>query len=437
MVINENFIAFLWKHRHLDPAARTESGEPLVVLHPGEENSDSGPDFFNARIRIGATTWAGNVEIHVRSSDWYRHGHDTDPAYSRVILHVVHEADRAVLLPGGEPLETLVVRDRYYAPVFHRYRKMMLAERWIPCSGQNDDDTAGIFRLWSPALAVERLEKRAEGLASALAACGFDWEEVYYRHLASCFGFRVNALPFSMLAQALPLKLVRRHIGNRLQLEALLYGQAGMLHGNFPEPWPGELAAEYRYLAHKFGLRPPDGVPWRFLRLRPPNFPTIRISQFAAFLAETRAGFRALPGDGRLPAADELCHVRASAYWDDHWVFGKLSAPRPKTLGAESAGLLVINGLAPMLYVYGRQKDDRRHCEEALRALEATPAERHALAGNWNGEHLRAGNALHSQALIHLKKEYCERKRCLSCRIGLHLLTRKEPGGILLKPGTP
>ena len=271
--MNEQFLSYLWKYRHFSQELKTEAGDPLTIIHPGEQNADSGPDFFNARLRIGSTTWAGNVEIHVNASDWYRHGHHTDLAYDHAILHVVFEADRTVYHRNGEPVQTLVIRDQFPSWIFDRYQQMMLNQQWIPCMNQllNTQDYG--FGLWAPALALERLEYKSGSISQLFTRCANDWEEAFYLHIASSFGFKINSLPFELLAKSLPLKIVRRYCGNIFQLEALLFGQAGMLNQEFTDQYPRDLRQEYLFLQDKYSLNPVSAAIWKFLRLRPSNFP--------------------------------------------------------------------------------------------------------------------------------------------------------------------
>ena len=227
--MNEAFLYFIWKFRFLDRYLCTESGEFLEILSPGEQNRDSGPDFTNARLRIGGTMWAGNVEIHIRASDWFRHNHQDDPVFGRIILHVVYESDKPVCDSNGLPLQTLVVRNRFPKHLHQRYLRMMSDPAWIPCRNLLSAAQSADFRLWAPALAVERLEHKSEGLARLFESRNRDWEETLYCHLAMNFGFKINSLPFELMAGSLPLRVVRKHNHDVFQLEALLFGQSGML----------------------------------------------------------------------------------------------------------------------------------------------------------------------------------------------------------------
>jgi hypothetical protein len=420
--MNESFLSYLWKHRHLNREILTESGDPLTILHPGDQNSDSGPDFFNARVRIGSTTWAGNVEIHVKASDWFKHGHDNDPVYDHAILHVVYEADRRVFHQNGEPMQTLVIKDQFPALIYDRYQMMMQNQQWIPCMNQLRQGAEYGFSMFAPVLAVERLELKTNGIRQLYLGCNGDWDEAFYRHLSGSFGMKINGLAFELLAKSLPLKIVRQHCDNLFQMEALLFGQAGMLDQDFADLYGWELKQEYRFLKGKYSLVPVPQSMWKFLRLRPPNFPTIRISQFAGFLCATRAGFFNIFRDDSLDGAMDMLNLSASAYWDTHYVYDKQAPYRQKTMGRQCVKLLIINGLAPFLFFYGLEKGQPGICEGVLSYLEHLEGEHNSIIGHWKKAGMPVENAMQTQALLQLKQFYCDKKRCLECRVGSRLL---------------
>jgi hypothetical protein len=420
--MNEEFISYLWKYRQLSQTLITEAGDPLAILHPGVQNTDSGPDFFNARLRIGSTTWAGNVEIHVHASDWYRHGHHLDPAFDHAILHVVYDADRLVYHQNGVPVQTLVINNQYAERIFERYQILMQTRQWIPCENQLDSATDYGFTIWAPALAVERLEYKTQAIRHLLTGSNIDWDETFYQHLAGSFGFKINNLPFELLAKSLPLKIVRQHCNSRFKLEALLFGQAGMLANEFVESYPIALKQEYLFLCGKYNLHPIAESMWKFLRLRPSNFPTIRISQFAGFLQATEARFFNLFEGGTLDEVLKLFVLSASEYWNTHYVFGKPVVEKPKTMGPSGIKLIIINGLAPFLFFYGQEKGQPAIGEGVLDFLEHLGGENNVDIDHWKLAGFPADNAMQTQALLHLKHFYCDKKRCLECRIGSRLL---------------
>lgn len=421
--MNESFISYLWKYRRLYTDLVTESGDQLVILHPGEQNTDGGPDFFNARLRIGNTIWAGNVEIHLRSSDWYKHGHQNDQAYRNAILHVVYEDDFPVKQPDGNFLQTLTVKDRFPGQIFDRYRQMAKNEQWVPCFNQIKGQSNLGFGLWAPGLTVERLISKSEYIRKLWESCLFNWDEAFYHHLAWCFGFRVNSVAFELLARSLPLKIIRQYVTNLHQTEALLFGSAGMLEDDFTDDYPLILQREYRFLKSKHHLEAIFPASWKFLRMRPSNFPTIRISQWASFLNHSGGRFFHLLENGSIPGIFKQSEIQASEYWETHYLFDKPSVYSRKVLGRDSANLLIINGIAPFLFFYGYEKDLQACREKALEFLEQSEFESNAITNRWRETGLPCENALHSQALLQLKRQYCDRKRCLDCRIGSELLT--------------
>lgn len=424
--MNETFLSYLWKYRQLNNDIATESGDQLAILHPGEQNTDSGPDFFNARLRIGETTWAGNVEIHVKSSDWQRHWHHTDPEYDHVILHVVFEDDRPVFHQNGEPMQTLVIRNRFPCRIYDRYRQMMQNQQWIPCMNQLGRTGDPGFNAWAPALAVERLEQKTGSIRQMFSACNNDWDEAVYRHMAGSFGFKINNLAFELLAKSLPLKIVRQSLDSVFRLESLLFGQAGMLGREFGDAYPGDLNREYQFLRDKYTLEPVPGSLWKFLRLRPSNFPTVRISQFAGFLHLTHARFFTMLEANSVREVTDALRISASEYWNTHYQFDKPAGYRQKAIGQAGVKLLTINGVIPFLFFYGCEKDQPAVCERALEYLEQLDGEENALISQWKTAGFPAENALQTQALIQLKKFYCDKKRCLECRIGSRLLGQAD-----------
>ena len=437
--MNEQFLSYLWKNRLFSVDLKTAAGESLSILHPGDQNCDSGPDFFNARVRIGNTMWAGNVEIHVRASDWYRHGHQDDHAYDNTILHVVFEPDLPVNNQYGAPIPTLVLKNQYPESVFGQYQLMMLNQLWVPCYNHLTDFTDHQFSLGAPALAVERLVYKSSGIKKLWESCGRDWEEALYRHFGSGFGFRINGLPFELLAKSVPLKIVRQHCDKPFQTEALLFGQAGLLKEQYADDYPKSLLHEYHFLSGKYHLVPLNGSCWKFMRLRPTNFPTLRISQFAGFLVKSQARLFRMLESGTFSEVVDLLNISSSEYWNTHYVFDKPSPFREKIMGQASLNLLMINGLVPFLFFLGLEKDEPSLREKALNFLENLPGEYNSEISNWATLGLPCRNAMQTQALLHLKRFYCDKKHCLECRIGSVLLAkgREEPPEKLTnsKPG--
>lgn len=425
--MKEEFLHFVWKYRLYDSDRLVDTeGNTIVVFSPGEYNRDSGPDFFNARVRIGETMWIGNAEVHLNSSDWYRHGHHTDHAYNNVVLHIVANADRQAVTASG-----LVVPEVMLSipeTVYRKYLEYVNNPLLIAC--QNDLHRVDRYLMthWLSCLAIERLQAKTETIEKSLTATGKDWEESLYRLVARYFGARVNTDNFEMLARDLPLKLLRKHSDNRLQVEALLYGMAGMLSGElFREAVNDEyfrnLAQEFRVLRSKYSLVPMHGWLWKFHRLRPAGFPTIRLSQLAGLVCRQRPLFSEILEATTAEELNVLLDNPASDYWRDHYTFGKGSAKRSGHAGGAVIDVLIINVIVPMLFVYGRNRDHRLYCDRAVSLLEQLKPEDNRITSEWKRLGVDAANASDSQALNQLLNEYCRKKRCLECRNGQKLIS--------------
>jgi hypothetical protein len=440
--MKEEFLHYLWKYGLYDHSKLFDSDHNIItVIHPGEYNRDAGPDFFNARISIGGTVWAGNVEIHIRSSDFDRHGHRTDPAYNNVILHVVDDNDKEVFNSAGE--ELLTVSLIYEPELYEKYLSLVNTPYIIACQDDIRSVDSIHLRHWLNALVIERLQAKAEYVLRIFSETANDWEETFYRLLTRYFGFRVNTGPFEMLATSIPFRIIRKHADNRFQIEALLFGTAGMLEeGLFKEALSDEyynnLTREYRFLSVKYSLRPIHGRCWKFSRLRPVNFPTVRISQLAAMLSVSGGLFSRITESTDIKQVKDLIDVTASSYWDNHFVFGKESRSFPKKTGSQATDIFLINAVIPVLFSYGKCRDRSNICERALSFLESIDKEDNVIISEWETAGICVVSAFYSQALIQLRNEYCKKRRCLSCRIGSKLISAgkhlKDDSELLLEP---
>lgn len=427
--MKEEFLHYLWKYTLYDPrSVRDNEGRVIQVIHPGEYNRDSGPDFFNARIRIGDTLWAGNVEIHTCASHFDAHGHNLDPAFDNVILHIVAVKDRIVYNSRGE--EILTVPLAFNPGLYEKYLELLNNPFVIACQADigRIDPRSPFVRQWLDSLLTERLQEKSEHILRIYSETGNDWEETFYRLLSRYFGFRVNRGPFEMLASALPLRIIRKHSDNLLQVEALLFGTSGLLDkGLFREAVKDDyyklLVREYRILSSKYSLQPLHGWIWKFARLRPANFPTIRLSQLAAMLSAMPALFSRVLECNDLKELKSVFEARASDYWNDHFMFGKKSRTSPKHSGSQASGILLINAVIPAMYVYGRVRGLQRMCEKALLFLEQAVPEKNAVMNEWKMVGIEAESAFYSQALLQLRNSYCKKRRCLDCRIGARLIS--------------
>lgn len=421
--MKENFLHYLWRTRRFDlQNLQTTDGQPIHIQHFGDYNTHSGPDFLNARISIGDTLWAGNVEMHLHSSHWQQHQHQTDAAYKNVILHVVLEEDTPILRSDGERLPCLELQKRIPPKLAQNYLQLLHNEYWIPCQHHFYEVPDITRNLWLDRLLVERLEQKTQAIATTLQQNANNWEETFYLHLARNFGVKVNAEPFERLAKSLPLLLLSKHKNSLFQIEALLFGQAGLLQENFEDDYPKQLQGEYLFLQKKYKLTPVQAVSWKFLRMRPANFPTIRIAQFAQLVVQSSHLFSKILEAQSLEELERFFAIELSGYWRTHYIFDKKSPERQKSLGKSAIHLLIINTIAPFLFLYGKQKAEQQYQDRALELLEELPPEHNTILDGWQRLGVKPDSAYQSQALLQLKNDYCANKRCLECAIGNRIL---------------
>ncbi|MFA9391227.1 MAG: DUF2851 family protein [Prolixibacteraceae bacterium] len=423
-MMNEEFLQYSWKYQLFQKEnLETTSGERIRVINPGRWNLDSGPDFFNASIKIGDTLWAGNVEVHTKSSDWMKHNHHTNDAYNNVILHVVEMADQEVSLPNGQDLPTLVIRleDEIRSNYLH-----LIAEEGKPACHQTIGEVDPIYiQAAINSMLVERIEAKTKIIERTLQLNHGNWNETFYQHLSMNFGFKTNALPFEMLARSLPLNILVHHTKSLSQLEAMLFGQSGLLNEELlGDDYFLTLRKEYSYLANKYGLKGMEGHVWKFMRLRPANFPTIRISQFAALLHQSQALFSKMLDTNDLDKIQNFFEIKASEYWDSHYRFNVASKKKVKWLGRLSQNNLLINTVVPFLYSYGDRNNKPQLKDRAFELLERIPSEQNQIIARWTELGINSSNAYDSQALIQLKNVYCDYKKCLQCQIGTKVINR-------------
>lgn len=475
----EHLLQYVWKHKlfPLQPL-QTTGGLPVEVIDPGLRNSNAGPDFFNAKLKIDGTLWVGNVEVHSLSSDWFRHGHDRDRAYDSVILHVAGKVDADIVRPDGEPLPQLQLN----CPdaVRTHYEELRNADRYPCCTEVIGALPKVAVHSWLTSLQTERLQQKALQIEKRLERCDRNWEDAFFVTLARNFGFGLNGDAFERWAGTLPFRAVDKHRDDLFQIEAFFFGQAGLLDeiasredvSNRPatpqvqtvhltasgtadalpaeakadglplhsrvtstlETVPADLPAdeyyfrlqkEYRYLRHKFGFDAQmQASDWRLLRLRPGNFPHIRLAQLAWLYRSGSTLFSRLMEGETLEAVRGMLAARTSDYWTEHYLFHKPSPRREKTLGAKSVDLLIINTVVPFLYAYGLHKADERMCDRALRFLDELKAEDNHIVRSWSAAGLAVTSAADSQALVQLRTAYCEQRKCLYCRFGYEYMRR-------------
>ena len=415
--MREEFLYYLWENRLIDKALQTTEGEAVDVVATGYRNTDSGPDFLEARIQIGDKLWAGHVEIHVKASDWNRHGHQTDKAYKNVILHVVYENDTKV-----NNIPTLELKGHFDETLFANYQRFISSKNWIPCEKSISKVPVFTRLSWLDRMAVERLESKSDTVTKILNANQFDWEDALYKLLMRYFGLKVNNEALEYLSNILPFKTLLKHADNLLQLEAMLFGCAGFLEDNFTEEYPLLLKREFAVMKAKFNLLIMPAERWKFMRMRPSNFPTIRLAQMAQLIHKNGCLFSRIKAAKSTAEVKALFDVATSEYWETHYRFGTPTESKPKHLGDATADVLMINAVAPLLFSYGKLHKDESICDTVIQFLEETEAEDNAIIRHYTQCSITAENAMQTQALLHLYSYFCKRKRCLECSIGNVLL---------------
>jgi hypothetical protein len=419
----ETLLHYVWKHRLYDEQSLTTTdGAQFEVLDTGMLNRNAGPDFFNAKIRFGNKLWVGNVEIHNLASDWCRHRHDTDRVYNTVILHVAATVDVDKVCDSSG---RIIPQWKMNVPeqITENYRFLLDNDRPVPCLSRIGEIPSIDLLDWKSALLTERLERKAADIYCLLDDKNCDWNEVLYIILARNFGFGVNNDAFELLARSLPLKIVLRHTSSPLQIEALFLGQAGLLEDDtVVDNYYGSLRNEYVFLKEKYKLKPLDCHLFRSLRIRPNNFPHVKIIQLAGLVGSSQGLFAKMLETDDINALRQFFSGAVSEYWKTHYHFGKTSHRSEKKMGLQTASLLLINVVAPMYYAYGQKKNDAAFIDRTFKILDATAPESNSIVKSFVSAGLLAENAADTQALIQLKREYCEKKKCIYCRIGRRLL---------------
>ncbi|MBA3829101.1 MAG: DUF2851 family protein [Taibaiella sp.] len=423
--MTEALLQHIWQHSLFDSAGmRAVTGEEVTVIFPGAINTNSGPDFSAARIRIGNTILVGNVELHIKASDWYKHRHEHDPAYRNLVLHVVYENDSA---PLSQQVPTLVLAPHIKPHVLAQYHSLQLSGAILPCHSQLHTVKDITRSSWLTRLLAERWEEKLADWDDLLNSSAGDWRNLLYWRMAANFGFKVNADAFLMLARSLPLNILAKHHENLLQIEALLFGQAGMLTGSFNDEYPQQLQKEYQYLSQKYSLTPVPLHLWKFMRMRPANFPTIRIAQFAALVHRSVHLFSSIIEADPVKKIKELLQVKASGYWDMHYRFDDAQeAPSVKYLGQGSVNNIIINTVAPIKFLYAQHQGNGHLREAALQLLEDIPSEKNKIMDIWITAGWKPVSAAQSQAMIQLYNKYCTSGKCLQCAVG-HSILRLAP----------
>ncbi|MCM1520849.1 MAG: DUF2851 family protein [Lachnoclostridium sp.] len=419
----ERLMQYVWQHRLLPAGAlATVDGRPISIINPGRLNTDAGPDFFNAKVKIDGRLWAGDVEMHVRASDWHRHGHDNDPAYDSVILHVVDSDDAIICRRNGEQIPQMVLR---CDPEFHRHYALLVdsADSRLPCASAIPSIPPIYITDWLSSLTFERLYAKTDRIASLLQSTASDWETVSYITIARALGFGTNAEPMERLARAVPLNILLKHADSPVSVESMLFGQSGLLDdAPLDDHYANSLRNEYDFMARKFSLTRPQSLGWKMARMRPPNFPHRRISLLASLVT---SGFRLHNRIISVTTVEEAISIfdpHLSGYWADHYSFGPPTPSAPKALSISSARILVINAIIPLMAAYASVHGDDALWQRAVSLLAQLPPESNSIVTLFATAGIRPTDAATTQALIQLRRNYCEAHKCLYCRLGHHLL---------------
>ena len=426
--MTESFLHYVWRHTLYQFAdIHTTDGCRLQVVHPGYPHQDAGPDFKQAVIKIDDITWAGDVELHLKSSDWLKHGHQNDAKYRSVILHVVYEHDTDILRMPGEHYPTLALKNYIPQPLLEEYLKLSRSENDLPCQAQ----LSMLSRLQLTSIlsgkAIERLFHKQEHIVSIVNQCQANWEEAFFRILAMNFGFKTNTTAFELLGRSLPFKYIQKHAQVRTQVYALLFGQAGMLEENIIEDdYCHALFEEYHYLKYKYRLTPIPEKSWNYLRLRPRNFAALRLAQLSELLHNHPHLFQQMREFPEQEQIEKLFVCSPHPYWETHSKFGKTTTKRDCAPGKETINLLLINTVVPMLFAHAAFHGEEALQQKALTILEQCPFEKNSITMPYKEAGFPTDSALESQAIIELHHHYCKKKRCLDCEVGSTILRRTK-----------
>lgn len=417
--MTEKLLHFIWQFQYFNPDhLQTTDGEPVTILYPGRLNANQGPDFLEARIKIGSTILAGSVELHLKTSDWQKHQHDEDPNYRNVVLHVVYQND-----VSQTTLPLLELQPRISNLLLERYYSLMQNGSFIACEGSLTSVRELTWISWKERLLAERLTRKSGKLLEYLRQTNGHWEESFWWLLCRNLGGKVNAAAFEAIARSLPVTVLAKHKSSIHQLEALLLGQANLLFKESGDAYVQLLQREYAFLKKKYGLTP-IGVPVYFLRMRPANFPTIRLAQLAMLVHQSSHLFSKVLEAEQLEELSRQLHVTANDYWHYRYRFDEPSEYKPKKLGSDTIDHIIINTFIPALFAYGHYHQKEQHKTKALNWLEQIRAEENVITKRFQKSNIANRSAYDSQALIELKNEYCNAKRCLECSIGNALLKK-------------
>lgn len=420
--MKEDFLHYLWKFKKFEALnLKTTQNEPLTIIKTGDYLESSGPDFFNAQIIVGNQKWAGNIEIHLKSSDWYIHGHERDVAYDNVILHVVWEHDTEIFRGNNTEIPALVLKDYISDEIINNYNSLVAPKSWISCEKQIAGIDAFVFKNWQERLFFERLERKSKFISDVLEETNQDWEAVLFCLLAKNFGLNTNGNTFFQIARAVPFSIIRKESFERENLEALLFGTSGLLDSEKEDVYFMDLKIRYFYLSNKYQLVKTYTDPLEFFKHRPDNFPTIRLSQLSALYHKHQNLFSQIIELKSIKKVYELLTVSAGFYWQNHYQFDKESHKKLKTVSKGFIDLIILNTVIPLQFAYARKRGELVF-EDLIDFMKEVAPEKNSIIDKFAAVGLISKNAFDTQVLLQLKNEYCNQKACLKCAIGMELL---------------
>jgi Protein of unknown function (DUF2851) len=418
--MKERLLQYIWQFQYFNKSELTTAeGEVLQIIHSGTHNSNQGPDFIDAQIKIGETTWAGSIELHINAADWKNHKHSSDKNYNNVILHVVWQHDSSITLP----FSTLVLEDKVSKLLLKKYDELMVANSFIPCEKMIQQVNEITWLSWKERLLVERLQNKSAIVFDYLKQNNNHWEETFWWMIAKNFGIKVNSSAFEKIAQSIPINILAKSKNQIHQIESLLLGQAGLLQVEFAEDYPKLLQREYHFYKTKYKLQPPE-TPLFFLRMRPANFPTVRLAQLAMLVHTSLHLFAKIKESASLKEIKALLNVTANDYWHYHYILDEPTAFKKKNLGIQMIDNILINTVVPILFAYGKYHKENSYKDKALQWLLEITAEKNIITKGFTTLGIENKNAFDSQALIQLKNGYCSKKYCLDCAVGNALLKK-------------
>ena len=424
-MLTERLLQFIWQFQYFNKQSLlTSNDEPFSIIHPGTYNLNQGPDFFGAKIKRGNAIWAGNIEIHINSSHWLLHQHQNDDNYNNVILHVVWNEDKKLNDRNGTPIPTFVIEPYVSKLMLEHYQALMQAQGFVPCEHYLPVLTPLGWQSWLERLMMERLQTRASILFQKLETTGNHWEEVFWHLLARNFGMPVNADAFESMAQTIPVAILAKHKNQIQQLEALLLGQAALLNEETNDDYVLLLQREYSFVKSKYKLKEAPNTPV-FLRMRPANFPTVRLAQLAMLVQQTEHLFSKILEAKESRDVIRLLNVTANDFWHYHYQLNATSDFKPKVLGEQMAENILMNTVVPVVFAYGLYHNNQAYKDKAIEWLIQIKGEQNSIIKSWKSFGVTAENALQTQALLELKKQYCDKRKCLDCAVGNKILKQQ------------